>query len=300
MNENMNQNPYQNQGWNQTQGYRPGYPYGYGQPNPGYPQNDQGPGTFAIVSLVMGILSMLLCCVYGGFLGLAGLVFGIISIVKQEAKRGIAVAGIVTSALGILLLVTVSFFRLLIFERFSERFWEEFDAESIIQEYFEEYEENQDPIPESLPETDIESKQEIEGDPFAGKEYVAGDDSVIYFAQDGSFLWYQDDENHEDNYYQGTYIAYRGQQANDVLLYELTEYGVTEEELDAYFARNEGDDFYAKENFTVLILRTEHAIIGGSDAVEEPYERHYMGFFYEGDFDAANMDSGEYALFVER
>lgn len=135
---------------------------------------------------------------------------------------------------------------------------------------------------------------------FAEKEFAAGDDSVIYFSNDGTFVWYRDDTDHLDNYYTGTYEAHRGEKAVDYVTEELSEYAVTEEELENYFARNESDDLYTRENYTVLTLCTEEAIIDGSNQVTEPYERHYMGFMADGYYDAANMDSGEYASFSER
>jgi len=79
---------------------------------PGGPTVNQMPGQaqtpvpgcgFAIASLIVGILSMTLCCVGGSIMGLMGLIFGIVSINKKESVRGMAIAGIVTSGIGILI-----------------------------------------------------------------------------------------------------------------------------------------------------------------------------------------------------
>ena len=78
--------------WNQ-QYQQPIPPYGYREPE------HKG---FAIASLVLGILSIVLCCIYGGFLGILGLIFGIVSLAKKESKMGMAIAGIITSALGLI------------------------------------------------------------------------------------------------------------------------------------------------------------------------------------------------------
>ena len=60
--------------------------------------NNEGLG---IASMVMGILSFVTGCVGLGFLlAILGLVFGIAS--QSKSKNGFAVAGIVTSAIGLI------------------------------------------------------------------------------------------------------------------------------------------------------------------------------------------------------
>ena len=56
----------------------------------------------AITSMVIGILSLTLCCVCGSLLGILGLVFGIIALVKKQKGTGMAIAGVITSILGFL------------------------------------------------------------------------------------------------------------------------------------------------------------------------------------------------------
>ena len=75
------------------------------------PAGEPVPTGFAIASLVMGILSILGCCCYG----LAGIIFGILGIIfgciQQKAeygkKPGMAIAGIITSAVGLILGIIV-------------------------------------------------------------------------------------------------------------------------------------------------------------------------------------------------
>lgn len=87
---------------------------GYSQNS--YMQPDQGQGApymqpqeprkgcgFGIAALVIGILSMTLCCVGGSVLGIAGTVLGIVGLCRKESKFGLAIAGIVTSVLGVLI-----------------------------------------------------------------------------------------------------------------------------------------------------------------------------------------------------
>ena len=64
-----------------------------------------GSKVFAIISLVCGILSVLCCCTgwMGLVLSIAAIVLGILSINKQEDAKGMAIAGIVCGAVGVLL-----------------------------------------------------------------------------------------------------------------------------------------------------------------------------------------------------
>ena len=110
---------YQQNTQNYTGSYQQdtGNPYGSSQQSSGNPygnyqqqyynvyQNSgkkQGQG-FGIASLVLGIISLVLFCTcINLFLGLLSLVFGIIQIVRYE-KKGLAIGGIVTSAVSFVL-----------------------------------------------------------------------------------------------------------------------------------------------------------------------------------------------------
>lgn len=65
----------------------------------------QGSSAFAIVSLVLSILSLVLCCCMGFnfILAVPAVIFGIISLVKKRRGKGMAIAGIIISAISILL-----------------------------------------------------------------------------------------------------------------------------------------------------------------------------------------------------
>ena len=60
---------------------------------------------FAIASLIFGILSLLgSCCCIGGLLGILGIVFGCLQKKDESDKKpGMAIAGIITSIIGIIL-----------------------------------------------------------------------------------------------------------------------------------------------------------------------------------------------------
>jgi hypothetical protein len=95
----------------QPQGY--GQP-GYGQPAYGQPGGLHGPqkNGLGVASLVLGILSLFTWFFFiGGLFGLIAIVLGIIGLGRvkrgEANNRGMAIAGIITGALGVLLTILV-------------------------------------------------------------------------------------------------------------------------------------------------------------------------------------------------
>ena len=286
----------QENNWNQQ--YQP--PYG-----------QQGPERkgFAIASLVLGILSIVLCCMYGGFLfGIPGAILGIVSLVKHENKMGMAIAGIITSYVGIIygivLLMTVMMTVRVGMEQFNSEWYQ------MMEELYGVPRESQGTLPNNdakLPEEEVtENAQETEThganeeNPFAGNSYVMGDGSVIYLEADGTFIWYQDDAVHEDHYVTGTYDAYRAELAESYLMIYLGVYGKTEEELAERYQGIKKDETYTKEDFICLVLHNESVIAEGKEQAAEPYDTNYMGYYVNESYDAVNMADGAAASFVRR
>ena len=135
-------------------------------------------------------------------------------------------------------------------------------------------------------------------DEFTGNSFRASDGSVIYFEEEGGFVWYQDDSDHSDNYYSGTYDVYFGEEAEDYIVNDLAEYGVTEEELEDYYESNITNDLLIRQHLCCIVLHTEELIIGGENQRDEPYDKNYMGFYQNGFFDGAYMEAAEYAYFT--
>ncbi|WP_448615292.1 DUF4190 domain-containing protein [Modestobacter sp. URMC 112] len=98
------------QPWDQQQGY-PQAPGGYGQPGQyGQPKKNG----FGIAALVLGILSLpaaFFAGVPGIVLGLLAIVFGVLGLRRVKARqadnRGMAITGLVTGVLGLLLGIAV-------------------------------------------------------------------------------------------------------------------------------------------------------------------------------------------------
>lgn len=261
------------------------------------PDRQKGKGGFAIASFVLGLTAMLSCgCgpgaialyaanlwslgaavaafLVGGFaalvVGIAGLVFGIISCARRAQKQGMAVAGIITSAICLLLSMIMW---IVIFRDYSPN--------DSVEQYMDAIAKGQ------------------ENSVFNDKYFELDDGSCIYFYKDGNFYWYESDQNHTDNYYQGTYETKSGESGIDYIVDELPEYGVTAQEMEDYFLRVGDDDLYREKNFLYLELHTELQHIGGKEENNDRISR-YMGFYAEGVYDAANMDSSSYVLFVEQ
>lgn len=74
-------------------------------------------------------------------------------------------------------------------------------------------------------------------DSISGNTFIAEDDSEICFKADKSFIYYQSADDHNGAYYDGTYEVYYGQSAIDKVC-SMTEYGITEDELEQTIAAN--------------------------------------------------------------
>lgn len=103
--------PYNSNGVNQNIGDFNGAnsyqsnPYGMNGQEPS--KSTFSPSGFSIASLVLGILSIVCCCVWyiSGIFGILGLVFSIIVLVKKKSGKGMAIAGLICSAIGIIMAV---------------------------------------------------------------------------------------------------------------------------------------------------------------------------------------------------
>ena len=94
----------------------------------------KGTGTgFGIASLVLGILSVFTfaCCI-NYILAVLAIIFGIVQMVKNE-KKGLAIGGIITAVISIVLGIAVSLYAVNIAGKMQ-------DPDSPFYQYFEEYE----------------------------------------------------------------------------------------------------------------------------------------------------------------
>lgn len=68
---------------------------------------------FAVVSMIMGIIGMVLSCVIVGIVPcIIGLVFGVVALFQKSGKQDFAVVGMITSGIGIVIVVIIVFMAL--------------------------------------------------------------------------------------------------------------------------------------------------------------------------------------------
>ena len=92
----------------------------------------------SIASMVIGILSMTLCCVLGSALGILGLIFGIIALAKKHEGTGMAIAGVITSIIGFLVGVFMIVYVIAVgytVNTFSDEMYKEFSQNPDLKQY---------------------------------------------------------------------------------------------------------------------------------------------------------------------
>jgi len=75
-------------------------------------QSTESPSGFAIAGLVCGILSIVCCCAWyiSGILGILGMVFSVMVLVKHLPGKGLSIAGAICAGIGIVLAVIMLIF----------------------------------------------------------------------------------------------------------------------------------------------------------------------------------------------
>lgn len=122
--------------------------------------------------------------------------------------------------------------------------------------------------------------------------WIGADNSEIIFT-DTKVSWYQSKYEHDDNYYLGTYEFYIGDEAVKFITTNLSNYNVTENELETLFQQNNN---YNRENFVVFNLLYETLTINGETSTLTTSQVPWFGFILEDNtyLDVANMNTGTY------
>ncbi|MCR5292587.1 MAG: DUF4813 domain-containing protein [Eubacterium sp.] len=122
--------------------------------------------------------------------------------------------------------------------------------------------------------------------------------SYIVFESD-TFTYYKDKGVYDNYYYKGHYEFYSGKAAVDYVVNDLSEYGVTRDEIQGLFDRNAK---YDESNFVCLVLQNEECIIDGQNTTTDYTKAPYYGFYINNSsieaLDIANMNSATYYWFV--
>ena len=144
------------------------------------------------------------------------------------------------------------------------------------------------------------SSSDISKSKFCDNKWVEQNDgSYLVPKSDNTFKYYKDKNDLTDYYYTGHYELHVGEEGIDYVVNDLSEYGVTRDEIQGLIDRNTQ---YKKGNFVCLVLDNEECIIGGENTAEKTVTTPYYGFYVKDDseegFDIANMNTATYYLFT--
>lgn len=122
-------------------------------------------------------------------------------------------------------------------------------------------------------------------DPLAGTAWVANNDGSWWnFAVDGSFGWYQNKAQQDDNYYAGTYEAYRGKAGLDFLEESLGEFEYSREQAEEMIANTgQFDKDYNVDNFLCFSCNNTSFMMNGQEQLDGDWQTAYLGFIVEED-----------------
>lgn len=125
--------------------------------------------------------------------------------------------------------------------------------------------------------------------------WTASDGSELIFSKD-RIDWYRDPKDHSDNYYSGKYTFYKGKEAVKYITEELSEYGITKEELQGVFDRSK---LYEEDLFVVFDIRYDKYVANGENQKITKSLVPWYGFILDNNtyLDVANMNTGSYLKF---
>lgn len=91
---------------------------------------------FGIASLVLGVISLILfCSCINIILAIVSIIFGIIQLVQKDAPKGMAVAGIITSCLSIVLFI-IAFVTFMLSTDFQDMLEQDYRFNQSLEDYF--------------------------------------------------------------------------------------------------------------------------------------------------------------------
>lgn len=128
--------------------------------------------------------------------------------------------------------------------------------------------------------------------------WTGSDESEVIFT-DTRIDWYQSAEDHNDNYYSGEYKLYTGKKAVNYITKDLSEYGITKEELQRVF---DSRDEFKEKNFVVFDIRYDKFVLDGEEQEITRPLVPWFGFILEDDtfLYVVNMNTASYYSFTKK
>lgn len=213
-------------------------------------------------SIVLGILSLMI-----PFLGLPLAIIGLVLGIKAKKEENNK-AGMILSIIG-LILSALMWLLFCFFIIFAIAFDDEIDKdENTFDDVRDEFNES---IPYYRHNTDISSGVK-------GYKWKSVDGSMLYLYSDGKYIWYQNDDDHNNDYTSGTYVIYEGEKAVDYIDKNLSEYGIDRKEQYDFF-ESASDNLYQIENYLYLGLNCTENITDGKKSDNGLGLVSYYGFY---------------------
>lgn len=233
---------------------------------------DKKVGGCGIAALILGILSVAFgWTIIGGIiLGIVGIILGIIELTRKT-KPAMPIVAIILSGLGVVFAIgsVLSIVTL---------------GEYVI--------ENGDELMSSI-EDQFETDEVA--DVISGYTWEEVDGSLLELKSNNTFRYYRDKNDLSNNYYEGTYKVYCGEEAVKYISEDLSKYNLTEEEQRNIFTRS---DIYSINNYYCLVLNNKTCIVNGKNTLANPTLTPYYGFYIDnGILDIANMNTATYYSF---
>lgn len=223
-----------------------------------------------------GIICLGITCPIGFILAGIGL---ILAIKKKQKGKGLAIAGLIVSALIMAGVIFLAVEYIQDIDRYND---------------YSTVETTDDRNASSGLQKKIEKNNWI----------TVNDHSYLVFnKKDKSFTYYQSYLDTSDNYYTGQYRIYTGEDAFDYITGDLSDYGITKSELRQMIRMN---DEYDMDNLICLCLDNEELVTDGESEDGESWTTHYYGFYLTPEkggktynvLDLANMETASYITFI--
>ena len=184
-------------------------------------------------STILGILS----CVFilAPIISLPLAIISIIVGINERKKENNTSTGLVLGIISLVLTLIMSVILILLISfatRTISKTIERGNIDNIIDNYSEYYKDFFD---------DIGDKEQIKG--YSYLENNSQQQASLYLNTDETYIWYESDNNHEDNYYKGTYTIYNSKEAETIIKENLKEFGLAEDIQEELFENKEGDGY---------------------------------------------------------
>ena len=246
---------------------------------------------FCTAGFVLSLLGIFLV----GTTSLFGLIFSIVGLIsankKNQGGKGKAIAGIVMSCLMIITVILVYVFNL------SNAFGKYYDLAT--------------DSTRSTKSTRTTTEATVDDDTPDYEKMISkynwittGDGSYMVFnRKNKTFTYYMTYLDTSDNYYSGHYTIYYGKEAFNYITKDLSDLGITKDELRQIIRSN---DMYDEDNLILICCDHEEKITGGTSQDAEPWTIHYCGFYLQSDqngktmdvLDLTNMEAASYITFI--